>query len=141
MLKKIKDILKNYEEIIRYVFIGGCTTIVSLGSYYLCVYTFLNPRIKIELQIANLISWICAITFAYFTNRAFVFKSKNTNKLKEIVNFVESRLLTLAIDMFLMYIFVSMLGFNDKIMKIVVSVIVTILNYIFSKLFVFNNKK
>ena len=84
MLKKIKDILKNYEEIIRYVFIGGCTTIVSLGSYYLCVYTFLNPRIKIELQIANLISWICAITFAYFTNRAFVFKSKNTNKLKEI---------------------------------------------------------
>lgn len=137
MINKIKKIYNKYEEIIKYIFIGGCTTIVSLGTYYLCVYTFLDPKIKLELQLANIISWVTCVTFAYFTNRSIVFKSKNINKLKEIVTFFESRLLTLIIDMSLMYIFVSLIGLNDKIMKIIVSIIVTILNYIFSKLFVF----
>lgn len=89
------------------------------------------------MQAANIFSWICAVTFAYITNRIFVFKSKEKNKLKEISSFVSSLIITLLIDMAIMGFFVTLLYFNDKIMKLIVQVIVTLLNYIFSKLFVF----
>lgn len=136
-MKKIIDLYKKYEEIINYLIIGVSTTIVSLLTYYLCVYTFLNPEDALQLQIANIISWIVSVTFAFFTNRSFVFKSKNKNILKEATTFVGSRVTTLLIDMGLMFLFVTLLGFNDKIIKIVVQVIVIVLNYILSKLFVF----
>ena len=73
----------------------------------------------------------------FVTNRIFVFKSKEKNKLKEISSFVSSQIITLLIDMAIMGIFVTLLHFNDKIMKLIVQVVVTLLNYIFSKLFVF----
>jgi putative flippase GtrA len=133
----IKRIYKKYEEIINYLIVGVLTTIVSLGSYYICVFTFLNPNNGFELQLANIISWICAVTFAYFTNRRFVFKSKNKNKLKEAANFYIARIATLLMDMLIMLIMVTLLHFNDKIAKLVVQVIVTLLNYIISKIFVF----
>ena len=56
--------------------------------YYACVFTFLNPNNPVQLQIANIISWIAAVTFAYFTNRKFVFESKNENMLKEAAAFL-----------------------------------------------------
>ena len=74
-------------------------------------------------------------------NRNFVFQSNKENKGKEFVKFVLSRIGTLLIDMFCMFIFVSCLSINDKIAKLIVQVIVTILNYIFSKYIVFQNKK
>ncbi len=138
--RKCLKLYKKYEEIINYLIVGGLTTVVSLGSYYLCILTFLNPDIWYQLQAANIISWICAVTFAYFTNRIFVFKSKNKNKLKEAVSFYSSRVATLLMDMGIMFIFVTLLHLNDKIIKLVVQVVVTIANYIFSKLFVFKKK-
>ncbi len=139
-MKKLIKLYKKYEEIINYIIVGGLTTVVSLGTYYLCVFTFLDPNVAVELQIANIISWICCVTFAYFTNRIFVFKSKNDKKLKEAVKFYSSRIATLLMDMAIMFIFVTCLHLNDKIMKLVVQVIVTIANYIISKLFVFKKK-
>ena len=140
IIDKVIKLYKKYEEIINYLIVGGLTTVVSLGTYYLCVYTFLNPDNALQLQIANIISWICAVTFAYFTNRTFVFKSKRTDKLKEAISFYGSRVATLLMDMGIMFLFVTVLHFNDKIMKLVVQVIVTVLNYVFSKLLVFKNK-
>lgn len=140
MINNIKNIYLKYEEIINYLIVGVLTTVVSLGSYYLCVYTFLNPNISWQLQVANVISWVCAVTFAYFTNRKYVFKSHNDNILIEARDFYASRILTLLIDMALMFIFVTALKFNDKLIKILVQVIITISNYIFSKLFVFKGK-
>ena len=93
-----------------------------------------------QLQAANIISWICAVTFAYLANRIFVFKSKNQKKLKEAVSFYGSRIATLLMDMGIMFVFVTLLNFNDKIMKLVVQVVVTVANYILSKLFVFKKK-
>lgn len=139
-MKKIISLYKKYEEIINYLIIGVSTTIVSLLVYYLCVYTFLNPEDAIQLQIANILSWIVSVTFAFFTNRSFVFKSKNKNIAKEATTFVGSRVTTLLIDMGLMALFVTLLGLNDKLIKIVVQIIVIVLNYIFSKLFVFKKK-
>ena len=137
MIDKIVSLIKRYEEIIRYLIIGILTTIVSLATYYICVLTFLDPKNAIQLQIANVISWIGSVAFAYITNRIFVFKSKSKKILKEVTLFSCSRIITLFADMFIMFIMVTALGINDKISKLVVQVVVTILNYIFSKLLVF----
>lgn len=143
-MKKLWDkclkLYKKYEEIINYLIVGGLTTVVSLGSYYLCIYTFLDPDVWYQLQAANIISWICAVTFAYFANRIFVFKSKNQKNFKEAISFYGSRVATLLMDMGIMFVFVTLLHLNDKIMKLVVQVVVTVANYILSKLFVFKKK-
>ncbi len=137
MLKQIKAIYIKYAEIINYLIVGVLTTIVSLATYYICVLTFLNPENAFELQTANIISWIIAVIFAYFTNRKYVFKSKEKNKLKEASKFVVSRLLTLGMDMFVMFLGVTVLHLNDKIIKLISQVVVTVGNYVLSKLFVF----
>ena len=78
LFQKIKSLITN-REIISYLIVGILTTIVSLAVYYGCVATFLNPNDAVQLQAANVISWIASVTFAYFTNRKFVFQSKNTH--------------------------------------------------------------
>lgn len=137
----MKELLIKYGEIIRYIIVGGLTTIVSLLSYYICVLTFLNPDEPVQLQIANVISWICAVAFAFITNRKIVFKSSDGNKIRELIRFVGARLTTLIIDMTSMALMVSIIHLNDKVAKIMVQFIVFALNYIFSKFFVFKKNK
>ncbi len=139
-MKMIKDLYLKYKQIINYLIVGGLTTVVSLGVYYICVVTFLNPSNPVQLQIANIISWVAAVTFAYFTNRKYVFESSSTDYLAEAGKFYASRVSTLFIDMAIMFVTVTLLGMNDKLAKVVVQVIVTITNYIFSKYLVFNKK-
>lgn len=140
-MKRIKELYDKYKEIINYLIVGVLTTIVALLVYYISVNTFLDPDIPVQLQIANILSWIAGVTFAYFTNRKYVFESKEENSVKEASKFVASRIITLFMDMFVMWLGVSFLHFNDKIMKLVSQVIITISNYIFSKLFVFTKNK
>ncbi len=135
------SIYHQNEEIWNYLIVGGLTTIVSLLTYYICVLTFLNPNHPIELQIANIISWILAVAFAYITNRVFVFKSKEKNITKEATSFIASRITTLLLEMLTMFILVTMLTFNDKISKILAQIIVVVGNYIISKVFVFKKNK
>lgn len=125
------------EELWNYLIVGGLTTLVSLTTYFICTVTFLDPNHSLQLQIANVISWIFAVAFAYITNRVYVFKSKSKAYFKEITSFVGARIISLLMDMFTMFIIVSVFHFNDKIGKIVSQVIVTIANYILSKLLVF----
>lgn len=136
-MKKIKELYSKYEELINYLFIGGCTTLISLFVYYLCVFTIFNPENSILLQCANVLSWIIAVAFAYIANRKFVFKSQNENVKNEVSKFLSARIVTLLIDMIFMWLTVSVLHFNDKIMKILSNIIIIVLNYIFSKLYVF----
>lgn len=134
---KIKELYTKYKELINYLIFGVLTTVISLAVYYLSIFTFLNPDIAIQLQIANIISWVAGVTFAYFTNRKFVFESTTTNKLQEATKFVSSRVTTLLLDMFIMWLFVTILHFNDRVMKLVSQVLVIVGNYILSKLLVF----
>lgn len=136
----IKNIYLKYKEIINYFIFGILSTIISLITYYILILTILNTQNPIELQIANIISWFFAATFAYVTNKKYVFNSKEKNIAKEITKFYSSRLTTLLIDMFLMFIFVTILKLNDKIMKLIVNIIVIISNYILSKLIVFKKE-
>lgn len=136
---KIKEYYLKYKEIINYLIFGGLTTLVNLLVYYLLSLTIFHTEKAFELQIVIIISWISSVLFAYFTNRKYVFESKNKKKT-EIVKFFLSRLGTLLIEMFLMYLLVTLLGGNDKIMKIIVQVIVILLNYFLSKFIVFKGE-
>lgn len=140
-MEKIKELYKKYKEIINYLIFGVLTTVVSLIVYYVAVYTFLKPENAVQLQIANILSWIAGVTFAYFTNRKYVFDSKEQNRLKEAGKFVMARVVTLLMDMVIMWLGVTVLCFNDKIMKLISQVVIIISNYVFSKLFVFKKKK
>jgi len=140
-MKKILDLYKKHKEIINYLLTGILTTIVSLTVYYAFVFTFLNPDNAFQLQIANILSWIAGVTFAYFTNRKFVFESRNKNKIQEATKFVSSRITTLLLDMFIMWLGVISLHFNDKLIKIISQVLVIVGNYVLSKLFVFKDGK
>lgn len=140
-MKKIKEIFKRYHEIIMYVIVGGMTTVVSLASYYLLTFTILDANNPIQLQVANIISWILCVSFAFVTNRKYVFESKNKNITKECLDFFLARLSTLIIDMLSMGLMVSVFKINDSIAKIIVQFIILVLNYILSKFLVFKKQK
>lgn len=138
---KIKELYIKYKEVINYLIFGVLTTVISLIVYYVTVFTFLNPENAVQLQIANILSWIAGVTFAYITNRKYVFESKEKNKIKEASKFVLARATTLIMDMLIMWLGVTILHLNDKIIKLLSQVVIIVSNYIFSKLFVFKNKK
>ncbi len=140
-LQLIRTKYSEYAEIIRYLIIGILTTLVSLGTYYALVLTILDPDNSLQLQIANVVSWIVSVLFAYFTNRSYVFKVKDQKILQEFIKFVASRIFTLIIDMLMMYVFVSLLHFDDKIIKLIIQIIVIVLNYVLSKFLVFIKPK
>ena len=143
MFKKLNEIYHKYEEIANYLIFGVLTTIVSFVTYLLFANTFLAQKSDLDIQIANVLSWICAVTFAYITNRIFVFKSKvkGRKQLKEITNFIIARIASLLIDMAMMYILYSLMHIDDTIAKIIVQFVVVIMNYVFSKLIIFKKEE
>lgn len=143
MINRIKLLYKKYEEIVNYLIVGVLTTIVSILSYYLFRFLILTGDSQLEIQICTIISWILAVLFAFVTNKKYVFKSKEKGKSSviEMFKFYLSRLTTLLVEMFTMWLLTAPLSINDKISKLIVQVIITVLNYIFSKLFVFKKKE
>lgn len=132
---KILKLYRKYKEILLYLVFGVLTTVVSISSYYFCS-EFLN----LHYLVSNIISWVLAVAFAYFTNRVWVFESKSKGLsaiLKEIFTFVNCRLLSGVIDMATMFILVEAININDMYAKVFTQVIVVILNYVFSKLIIF----
>lgn len=138
-MKLFKYILNNKEYIkhlFLYLLFGVLTTVVSLGLFWLLreYAPFINENVS------NALSIISGIIFAYFTNRKYVFSSIEKNMLKEFSKFFASRAFTFFFDMFTFFIFASLLKYNEMIVKICIAVAVVILNYIFSKILVFNKK-
>ena len=138
---KISNIYKKHEEIINYIIAGGLTTVVSIGSKWLLLFTIFDAKNPTQLQAAIIISWICAVLFAYVVNRIFVFKSKDKNIIKELIKFVGSRVTTLLLEMFIMWLFVTFLKLNSDtwvvVWTIFAQILIMIFNYILSKLFIF----
>ena len=131
----LSSLYKKYKEIINYLIFGGLTTLVSIGTY-----AILTKICNIDYLISNVLSWIIAVLFAFITNKLFVFESKSKDKKlvsKEIANFFFFRIVSLGIEMIIMYTFVDLLLINDLITKVIAQVIVILSNYIFSKVFVF----
>ena len=137
----MKALIKKYEEIIRYVIVGGMTTVVSFVVFYGLTWTVLDGNDAVQMQIANVLQWIASVLFAYGMNRKHVFKSKNEKIVKEFMSFMSSRVLTLILDMIVMLIGATLLNFNYNIVKLIDAVLVTIANYILGKFMVFHKDK
>lgn len=134
-----KLILKMYEnDVIRYIFWGGCTTLVNLVSFYLM-------RIAgLPLMVANIISIILAILFAYVVNSRFVFHdSCETLKdhIQPFVKFISARLVTMVIEVGGVWLLAVVMGFHDMVAKFCTQFLVLVLNYIFSKFLIFTTGK
>lgn len=144
-MQKIKELYIKYKEIINYLIFGVLTTVVSLATKYLLLFTILDASNALQLQIAVVVSWVVACLFAYITNRIWVFESKTTSIIKEMARFFMARLATLGMEMLIMFVFVTALGLNSDtwvvIWTLVSQVLIIIGNYVLSKLLVFKNEK
>ncbi len=138
---RLWDIYCKHKEGINYLIFGFLTTALTLFTYYLLTLTILDAKVPLELQLANIISWIVGFLFAYITNRKFVFQSKNKQVTSEFLKFLGSRLFTLLLDMGIMYVFVSLMHFDNRLIKLISQVVVIVGNYLLSKLIVFVKKK
>lgn len=125
-------------ETILYLVFGILTTIINVA-----VCGLLCDLLQWDVLVANIIAWVLSVIFAFITNKIFVFNSKTTDKkilLKETISFLIARLVSLGFDMLAIWLMVDLGNINVWVGKIISNVIVVILNYIFSKLFIFNNK-
>lgn len=140
MTEKVKELCKKYEEIIIYLIVGVMTTIVSWAAAFLGKLV-LDMDVSWQNTLNNMISWAAGVLFAYPLNRKWVFKSKNPKILNEFLGFASSRVSTLLMDIVIMWLTVNVIHMNYWIAKIFISsVIVTIANYVFSKLLIFKKK-
>lgn len=133
LIKKMYD-----SSVIRYIFFGGCTTMVNLVSF------FVLRKMGMALNPANLISIVLAILFAYVVNSLFVFQDKCetlADHVKPFMKFISARLVTMVVEVGGVWLLVTIMGMNDMIGKFITQFIVLLLNYIFSKFFVFTTGK
>ena len=149
----MKNLFNKYKELISYVFFGALTTVVSIGSFKIFD-SLLGER---NYLLTNIISWILAVIFAFFTNKLWVFESKTwkiNTVIKEAISFAAARLFSLGIEEFGLWLLVSVIGmkslsfavfsFNingNFIAKIIMQFVVVVLNYIFSKFLIFRKNK
>ena len=147
MIQKLCKLYHTYQEAVDYLFWGGMTTVVSWGSYSLFV--LLLQGLDSVVFWANILSWVCAVLFAFITNKLWVFQSKSWAAgilFPELTKFLSSRVATGIFEMIAVPTLVAIglnqtiFGIDGMVSKILVSVVVVILNYILSKLFVFKNK-
>ena len=134
-LRLLEPFYRKHKAVLLYLFFGGLTTVISIAVFWL----FRRPFGLNEL-IANVISWVIAVLFAFFTNRVWVFRSPTKTAgefFRQMGSFFGGRVVTLLIEEALLAVFITWLGFPDMPVKIAAQVIVIVLNYVISKLFVF----
>lgn len=154
-MEKIVKILQQHREVLSYLFWGVMTTLVSWLSYSIFAILFKKQAsvirlFDLEMSMtvfwANLISWVCAILFAFVVNKLWVFESKSWKKsvwLPEFWKFVSARIATGILEIFVVPLLVNfglnqiIFGVEGLLAKVLVSVVVVILNYVLSKLFIF----
>ncbi len=135
LLRPFAGFYAKHKSVLLYLFFGALTTLVSIGSFAL----FLPVM---DALVANILSWIAAVSFAYATNRTWVFssKEKGTGVFREVCAFFGGRLSTLALEEGILYVFITLLSFHPLAVKILAQAVVLILNFIISKFFVFQKK-
>ncbi len=138
--KKISGLIRALygNSVVRYVFFGGCTTLVNLAVFYAL------RKVGLELNISNVISIVIAILFAYVVNSKYVFQDKCEtwrDHLHPFVKFVAARLASMVVEVGGVWLLVSVMGLSDMTGKLITQFIVIALNYIFSRFFVFTTGK
>lgn len=142
--------IKN-KSVLLYLFFGGLTTLVSILTFWLAelfIRSDFNVSIfgsmySVKVVLSNAISWICAVLFAFFTNRIWVFNSPTdswTGFFKQMAAFFGGRFATFLLETAILVVFVSILNFNEMLMKIIAQFVVLVSNYVISKLIVFRKR-
>ena len=140
---RIKELCIKHREIIVYLIVGVMTTVFAWAIRFLwniVFYAGTAHPLPLQTTILTIVEFIAGVSFAYPTNRKWVFRSTNPNILKEAAGFVSARLTTLVIQMLLNLVIINMLHVNFYVATVVIGIIVVILNYVFSKLLVFRKK-
>lgn len=132
---KMNELFKKYKEPVLYILFGIATTLVNIFAYFLLSKTSLSTAVSTSF------AWFISVIFAFLTNRKYVFNAPKVGFLKQLIGFFSMRVITGALDVLIMIIFVDVLDFNDMIIKVLSNVLVIILNYIFSKFLVFKNER
>ena len=130
--------LWNNTELVSYLFVGVATTLVNYVMYYLA-----TRPMGLAVMPGTWLAWVVAVAFGYVANKAYVFHTHCSSKmelLREAGSFFAMRLVSLGMETVLMFVLVELLHFNDLAMKLLVNIVVIILNYVFSKLFIFKKK-
>ena len=138
MIAKIRAIIEKYWDILSYLFFGALTTLVNYLVYFPC-YNLLH----LSTVASNVTAWVVAVAFAYLTNKPCVFKSHDWSMktvAPELAKFVGCRVGSGLLETALLFLTVDLLRWNGNLMKIILSVMVVILNYVGSKLLVFRKK-
>lgn len=138
-MNNIVDLLKKYREQIMYMVVGGLTTVVCVGTKF-----FLEKLFGIVGIVSVLIAEPLAMIFAYVTNKAWVFKTKCKDfkdLMREMISFFSARIFTIILSAVISLIFVDILKWPNMPVQIAAAIIVVILNYVFSKLFIFKGNK
>ncbi len=141
--KPLQEIYYKYEEKWLYVIFGGLTTVVSIVTKLL-LFALVPGEPKWESTAGVVFSWICAVTFAFFTNKKYVFKNETNTRSefwKVFFSFYGARLATLGMEEVIFLVFVDWLGVNRTLITFLSQVLIFIANYILSKLLVFKEKK
>lgn len=137
-MKQIVELIKKYKSFIAYAVFGVFTTIVNIVAYNVCYY-----KLELSNTLSNIIAWLLAVTFAYLTNKVWVFDSKSWKweiLRREVATFISCRLATGVMDLVIMFICVDLLEWHAMFMKLLSNILVIILNYVFSKLVIFKKK-
>ena len=142
----MKELIKKLinKETITYIIFGVGSTVVNLAVFKLFDLIFTAVTDTDLVLLTNLIAWVAAVVFAFVTNKIWVFESKSIKPAvltKEISSFFACRLLTGFLDVGIMWLGVDLLHFNSTLLKIVANIVVIVLNYVASKLFIFKSKK
>jgi putative flippase GtrA len=121
---------------ITYVIVGGMTTVVYFATY--AVFKYLG----VHYEINTCIAWTAAVLFAFFTNKYIVFRSMEKEHIwAEMLKFFGARFTTLGVDLLFTFLLIGVASINEWISKILVQFIILVLNFVFSKWFVFTKKK
>lgn len=138
-MKKIRGLIEKYYDVLAYLFFGGLTTVVNYLVYLPCYHWWGIPA-----GISNMIAWVFAVTFAFLTNKPFVFKSHDWSGKTlwpELTKFIGCRLGSGVLETAILFLTVDILLLNGLWMKLFTSVLVVVLNYFGSKFLIFTKKK
>lgn len=130
-MTKMLKLFKQYEAVLLYLFFGVLTTIINYLVYVLCCDLF-----QLSAARSNIMAWTIAVLWAFLTNKPFVFKSKKWSweiVMPEFMKFVSGRVISGVIETVFLLLTVDYLDWHGKIMKLIASGMVMILNYFFSK--------
>lgn len=138
MLRMFNPFYKKYKEVLLYLFFGGLAFLISIGSY-----AVFNIFYGINELLANVFSWIITVSFAYLTNKIWVFHVQTigiAETFRQMAMFFGGRIITLVIEELILFVFITWLHFPGMVIKVLAQIIVIFLNYIISKLLIFKGK-